>query len=162
MPTVSLRDQIMDTLALAIAGMSTDTYWATPQLVKREYINPLVTTRFPNVGIIETDEQKSDAGVGGSFAPFGFRDCHLSVSLLFADKAVNEIARSVLGNRWVSDLERITYATLDNKTIGGTVVRCAVRGNDLELTEIEAPLLMGAVYLDIFYTHKDGDPTRAT
>lgn len=161
MPAISIRDRIMDTLATAIAEMSISTYWATPRLVKREYINPFVTSQFPNVGIIETDEQKSDAGSGGALAPFGFRACQLSVSVLFADKATSE-ARSVLGNRWVSDLERIAYTTLDGKTIGGAVVRCGVRGNDLELTEIEAPLLMGAVYLEIFYTHVDGDPTRAS
>jgi hypothetical protein len=159
MLTESIREILMQAIKDAIVAMDPAVYWNMPRLVRREYIHPLTTQVYPQVSILDTTEAKTPAGTGGALSPFGFVQSSLSLTLHVADKANGTTERATLISRWVSDLERI-LATFDNRTVGGASMHVMVTGNDIELTEIEPPLVLGAVYATVDYQHIDGDPTR--
>lgn len=158
MPTETIREQILSLMQTTFEAMSFPNYWTRPQLVKREWLNPITVRNYPHISIVEGDEENGVGGTGGSLAPFGFTDASFSVELQGAMTDTDN--RSRAGGRFLRDLE-VALMTLDGQTFGGAHVDIAVLGKALDLTNVEAPLVVCGLASLIKWKYRSGNPSQS-
>jgi hypothetical protein len=158
MATDSIRTHVLEAVQQALLGMTAPTYWFVPKKVERFWLHPLTDKAYPHYSILTGDEQKS---IDGSRGPISLVSCELPVTIAGANaaKSPNSTDRALTGERMMADVERALWQEINGKHIGGVTVGATVTRTELEITEIEAPLLLVGVYALVTYRHQEGDPT---
>jgi hypothetical protein len=160
MPLESLRTYILGQLKSMLATMAPPTYWYAPQKVERFWLHPMNEKHYPHYSILTGDEDKS---IDGSRGPVTLVSCELPVTIAgaaVANGTTNTEDRALMGERMLTDVERMLSA-LNGMTISGSPVQATVTRTQLEITEVEAPLLLVGIYALVRYRHQEGDPGTA-